>query len=61
MSLPTRSTLILARPRSNSFVTGTGSLLEWWGDIGTVAKTSDTATIGDVLDFDILPGIGRCL
>ena len=43
------------------FLTGTGSLLEWWGDIGTVAKTSDTATIGDVLDFDILPGIGRRL
>jgi len=38
------------------FLTGTGSLLEWWGDIGTVAKTSDTATIGDMLDFDILPG-----
>ena len=37
------------------FLPGTGSLLEWWGDIGTVAKTSDTATIGDVLDFDILP------
>jgi multiple sugar transport system substrate-binding protein len=37
------------------FLVGTGSLLEWWGDIGTVAKTSDTATIGDVLDFDILP------
>jgi multiple sugar transport system substrate-binding protein len=38
------------------FVTGTGSLLEWWGDIGTFARTSDTATIGDVLDFAILPG-----
>jgi multiple sugar transport system substrate-binding protein len=38
------------------FLTGTGSLLEWWGDIGSVARTSDTATIGDVLDFDILPG-----
>jgi multiple sugar transport system substrate-binding protein len=37
------------------FLTGTGSLLEWWGDIGTVARTSDTATIGEVLDFDILP------
>ena len=43
------------------FLTGTGSLLEWWGDIGTVAKTSDTATIGDVLDFDILPVLGRRL
>ncbi len=38
------------------FVTGTGSLLEWWGDIGTFARTSDTATIGEVLNFDILPG-----
>ena len=38
------------------FLAGTGSLLAWWGDIGTVAKTSDTAVIGDVLDFDILPG-----
>jgi multiple sugar transport system substrate-binding protein len=37
------------------FLPGTGSLLEWWGDIGTTAKTSDTATIGKVLDFDILP------
>ena len=37
------------------FLTGTGSLLEWWGDIGTSAKTLDTATIGDMLDFDILP------
>ena len=38
------------------FLTGTGSLLEWWGDIGSMASTSDTATIGEVLDFDILPG-----
>jgi multiple sugar transport system substrate-binding protein len=38
------------------FVTGTGSLLEWWGDIGTFSRTSDTATIGEVLDFSILPG-----
>jgi multiple sugar transport system substrate-binding protein len=37
------------------FLTGTGSLLEWWGDIGTTARASDTATIGDVLDFDLLP------
>jgi multiple sugar transport system substrate-binding protein len=49
---------INADPGTSSFqqfLTGTGSLLEWWGDIGTVAKTSDTATIGDALDFDILP------
>jgi multiple sugar transport system substrate-binding protein len=38
------------------FLTGTGSLLAWWGDIGTEAKTSDTSVIGDILDFDLLPG-----
>jgi multiple sugar transport system substrate-binding protein len=38
------------------FLPGTGSLLEWWGDIGTMARTTDTSTIGDVVDFDILPG-----
>ena len=38
------------------FLAGTGSLLAWWGDIGTEAKTSDTSVIGDVLDFDLLPG-----
>jgi multiple sugar transport system substrate-binding protein len=38
------------------FLTGTGSLLAYWGDIGPEAITSDTAVIGDVLDFDLLPG-----
>jgi len=38
------------------FLPGTGALLEWWGDIGTMARTTDTSTIGDVVDFDILPG-----
>ena len=38
------------------FLTGTGSLCVWWGDIGTEAKTSDTSVIGDVLGFDLLPG-----
>jgi multiple sugar transport system substrate-binding protein len=38
------------------FLAGTGSLLAWWGDIGTEAKTSDTSVIGDALDFDLLPG-----
>jgi multiple sugar transport system substrate-binding protein len=37
------------------FLPGTGSLLEWWGDIGTMARTSDVSVIADVLDFDILP------
>jgi multiple sugar transport system substrate-binding protein len=38
------------------FLAGVGSLLTWWGDIGEVAKTSDTAVIGNELGFDILPG-----
>lgn len=38
------------------FLVGTGSLLSWWGDIGTVAVTSDTATVGKQILFDILPG-----
>jgi multiple sugar transport system substrate-binding protein len=38
------------------FLAGTGSMLSWWGDIGEVAKASDTAVIGDALAFDILPG-----
>jgi multiple sugar transport system substrate-binding protein len=37
------------------FLPGTGSILEWWGDIGTMARTSDVSTVAEVLDFDILP------
>jgi multiple sugar transport system substrate-binding protein len=38
------------------FLAGTGSMLAWWGDIGSNAKTSDSSVIGDVVAFDILPG-----
>ena len=38
------------------FLAGTGSLLAWWDDVGTQARTTDTSVIGDVLDFDLLPG-----
>lgn len=38
------------------FLSGTGSMLSWWGDIGQVANTSDTSVIGDIVGFDILPG-----
>jgi multiple sugar transport system substrate-binding protein len=38
------------------FLAGTGSMLAWWGDIGSNAKTNDTSVIGDVCGFDILPG-----
>lgn len=38
------------------FLAGTGSMLAWWGDVGSMAKTSDGSVIGDVVGFDILPG-----
>jgi multiple sugar transport system substrate-binding protein len=38
------------------FLAGTGSMLSWWGDIGSVARTSDTSVIGKTIAFDILPG-----
>jgi multiple sugar transport system substrate-binding protein len=38
------------------FLAGTGSLLSWWGDIGSNAKTNDSSVIGDIVGFDILPG-----
>src|SRR5258708_10738562 len=38
------------------FLAGTGSMLVWWGDIGSSAKTSDASVIGDKCAFDILPG-----
>jgi len=38
------------------FLAGTGSMLSWWGDVGSMARTSDTSVIGKVVAFDILPG-----
>jgi multiple sugar transport system substrate-binding protein len=38
------------------FLAGTGSMLSWWGDIGSNARTNDASVIGDVVAFDILPG-----
>jgi len=38
------------------FLAGTGSMLSWWGDIGSNAKTSDTSVVGDSIGFSILPG-----
>ena len=38
------------------FLAGTGSMLPWWGDIGSNAKTNDSSVIGDLCGFDILPG-----
>ncbi len=38
------------------FLAGTGSMLSWWGDIGSNAQTSDSSLIGDVIGFSTLPG-----
>ncbi len=40
----------------SQFLGGTGSMLAWWGDVGSNAKTSDSSVIGDIVGFDILPG-----
>ena len=40
----------------SQFLGGTGSMLAWWGDAGSNAKTNDSSVIGDVCSFDILPG-----
>ena len=41
------------------FLAGTGSMLTWWGDVGSNARTSDSSVVGDVVGFDILPGSNR--
>ncbi len=38
------------------FLAGTGSMLSWWGDIGSNAKTSDSSVVGELIGFSILPG-----
>ncbi len=38
------------------FLAGTGSMLCWWGDVGSNARTSDSSVVGDVVGFSINPG-----
>ncbi len=38
------------------FLAGTGSMVVWWGDVGSMCKTSDSSVVGDVTGFSILPG-----
>ncbi len=40
----------------SQFLGGTGSMLVWWGDAGSNAKTNDASVVGDVTGFSILPG-----
>ena len=41
------------------FLAGTGGMLNWWGDVGSSARTSDTSVVGDVVGFDITPGSAK--
>lgn len=43
----------------SQFLAGTGSMLMWWGDVGSNARTSDTSVVGDVVGFGINPGSER--
>ena len=43
----------------SQFLAGTGSMLMWWGDVGSSARTSDTSVVGDVVGFGINPGANR--
>jgi multiple sugar transport system substrate-binding protein len=43
----------------SQFLAGTGSMLTWWGDVGSSARTSDTSVVGDVTAFGILPGANQ--
>ena len=38
------------------FLAGTGSMVSWWGDVGSMSKTSDSSVVGDTVGFSILPG-----
>lgn len=59
-SLPTDQ--INADPGTTAFqqfLAGTGSMLSWWGDVGAMARTSDTSVVGDVVAFSVNPGSDR--
>ncbi len=43
----------------SQFLAGTGSSICWWGDVGSMAKTSDSSVVGDVVGFSINPGSER--
>ena len=40
----------------NQFLAGTGSMVSWWGDVGSNANTSDDSLVMGNVGFDILPG-----
>ncbi len=43
----------------SQFLAGSGSMLMWWGDVGSSARTSDGSVVGDVVGFGTNPGSDR--
>ncbi len=43
----------------SQFLAGTGSMVTWWGDVGSQAKTLDSSIVGDVTGFSINPGADK--
>jgi len=41
------------------FLAGTGSMICWWGDVGSNARTSDSSVVGNVIGFSINPGADK--
>jgi len=40
----------------SEFLAGTGSMVSWWGDVGSNAYTNDQSLVQGKVGFDILPG-----
>jgi multiple sugar transport system substrate-binding protein len=43
----------------SQFLAGTGSMVCWWGDVGSNARTSDSSVVGEVVGFSINPGADK--
>ena len=46
----------LNRTGFEQFLAGTGSMVHWWGDVGSFVYTSDLSVVQDKVMFSILPG-----
>ncbi len=43
----------------SQFLAGTGSMLTWWGDVGSNVRTREDSVVGEVTGFSINPGAKR--
>jgi multiple sugar transport system substrate-binding protein len=43
----------------SQFLAGTGSMVTWWGDVGSNVETNDASIVGDVTGFSINPGADK--